>query len=157
MSVTQFHQRLRIAGAQAREALVQAAAARFKVRATQCEARAGRVIHLPTGRSIAYGALAADAAKLPLNPNPQLKAQSERRLSGQNLKRLDTPAKVDGSAIFGIDVRVSDMLFGAVRMAPTQTGKVIAVKNEAEILARPGVKAVVTAPFWPLPAPTTVI
>ena len=157
MSVTQFHQRLRIAGAQAREALVQAAAARFKVRATQCEARAGRVIHLPTGRSIAYGALAADAAKLPLNPNPQLKAQSERRLIGQNLKRLDTPAKVDGSAIFGIDVRVSDMLFGAVRMAPTQTGKVIAVRNEAEILARPGVKAVVTAPFWPLPAPTTVI
>lgn len=157
MSVTQFHQRLRVAGAQAREVLVQAAAERFKVRVTQCEAKQGRVIHLPTGRSIAYGALAEDAAKLPLNPNPQLKAPSERRLIGQNLKRLDTPSKVDGSAIFGIDVRVPDMLFGAVRMPPTQTGKIVAVKNEAEILARPGVKAVVTAPFWPQPAHTTVI
>jgi isoquinoline 1-oxidoreductase subunit beta len=157
MSMTQFHQRVRIAGAQAREALIQAAAARLRVRTTQCEAKNGRVTHLQTGRSIGYGDLARDAAKLPLNPNPLLKPASERRLIGQNLKRLDTPAKVDGSAIFGIDVRVPDMLFGAVRMAPTQTGKVVAVKNEAEILARPGVKAVVSAPFWPQPAHTTVI
>jgi isoquinoline 1-oxidoreductase beta subunit len=157
MSMTQFHQRVRIAGAQAREALIQAAAARLRVRVTQCEAKQGRVTHLQTGRSIGYGELAADAAKLPLNPTPQLKPASQRRLIGQNLKRLDTPAKVDGSAIFGIDVRVPDMLFGAVRMAPTQTGKFVAVKNEAEILARPGVKAVVSAPFWPQPAHTTVI
>jgi isoquinoline 1-oxidoreductase subunit beta len=157
MSMTQFHQRVRIAGAQAREALIQAAATRLRVRTTQCEAKNGRVTHLQTGRSIGYGDLARDAAKLPLNPTPQLKPASERRLIGQNLKRLDTPAKVDGSAIFGIDVRVPDMLFGAVRMAPTQTGKFVAVKNEAEILARPGVKAVVSAPFWPQPAHTTVI
>ena len=157
MSVTTFHQRLRVAGAQAREALVQAAASRFKVRATQCEAKQGRVVHAPTGRSFSFGELAEDASKLPLNPAPRLKAPSERSLMGKNLKRLDTPAKVDGSAIFGIDVRVPGMLFGAVRMAPTQTGKVVAVKNEAEILARPGVKAVVTAPFWPLPVHNTVI
>jgi isoquinoline 1-oxidoreductase beta subunit len=157
MSMTQFHQRVRVAGAQAREALIQAAAARLRVRVTQCEASKGRVTHLQTGRSIGYGDLARDAAKLPLNPTPQLKPASERRLIGQNLKRLDTPAKVDGSAIFGIDVRVPNMLFGAVHMAPTQTGKFIAVKNEAEILARPGVKAVVSAPFWPQPAHTTVI
>jgi isoquinoline 1-oxidoreductase subunit beta len=157
MSVTQFHQRLRVAGAQAREALVQAAASRLKVRATQCEAKQGRVIHTPTSRTISFGELAEDASKLPLNPTPRLKASSERSLMGKNLKRLDTPAKVDGSAIFGIDVRVPDMLFGAVRMAPTQTGKVVAIKNEAEILARPGIKAVVTAPFWPLPVHNTVI
>jgi isoquinoline 1-oxidoreductase subunit beta len=157
MSMTQFYQRLRIAGAQAREALIQAGAKRLGVRTTQCEAKKGRVTHLQTGRSIAYGDLAAEAAKLPLNPTPQLKLASERRLVGQNLRRLDTPAKVDGSAIFGIDVRVPDMLFGAVRMAPTQTGKVIAIRNEAEILARPGVKAVVRAPFWPQPAQTSVI
>jgi isoquinoline 1-oxidoreductase beta subunit len=157
MSMTQFHQRVRIAGAQAREALIQAAAARLRVRTTQCEAKNGRVTHLQTGRSLGYGDLARDAAKLPLNPTPQLKPASERRLIGQSLKRLDTPAKVDGSAIFGIDVRVPDMLFGAVRMAPTQTGKFVAVKNEAEILARPGVRAVVSAPFWPQPAHTTII
>jgi isoquinoline 1-oxidoreductase subunit beta len=157
MSVTQFHTRLRIAGAQAREALVQVAASRFGVRPTQCETKQGRVIHTPTGRSASYGDLAQDASKIALNPNPRLKAPSERSLIGKNLKRLDTPAKVDGSAIFGIDVRVPDMLVGAIRMAPTQTGKVVAVKNEAEILARPGVKAVVTAPFWPKPAHNTVI
>jgi isoquinoline 1-oxidoreductase beta subunit len=157
MSVTQFHARLRIAGAQAREALVQAAASRFKVRFTQCEAKQGKVIHTPTGRSVSYGELAEEASKIALNPNPRLKAPSERSLIGRNLKRLDTPAKVDGSAIFGIDVRVPDMLVGAVRMATTQTGKVVAVKNEAEILSRPGVKAVVTAPFWPRPTHNTVI
>jgi isoquinoline 1-oxidoreductase beta subunit len=149
MSVTQFTQRLRTAGAQAREALIQAAAARFKTRFTLCETKQGRVYHAPTGRSFSYGELAEDAAKLPLNPEPRLKSTSERTLIGKNLRRLDTPAKVDGSAIFGIDVRVPDMLFGAVRMAPTQTGKVIAIQNEAEIRMRPGVKAVVKAPFWP--------
>jgi isoquinoline 1-oxidoreductase beta subunit len=157
MSTTQFHARLRMAGAQAREALVQAAAARLGVRFTQCETSNGRVIHAPTGRSVSYGEVAAEAAEIPLNPNPRLKAPSERRLTGKNLRRLDTPAKVDGSATFGIDVKVPDMLIGAVRMAPTQTGKVVAIKNEAEIRARPGVKAIVTAPFWPRPAHNTVI
>lgn len=157
MSVTQFHNRLRMAGAQAREALVLVAAKRLGVRFTQCQTKEGRVIHTASGRSLSYGELVADAAKLPLNPNPRLKVPSERRLTGKNLKRVDTPAKVDGSAVFGIDVKVPGMLVGAVRMAPTQTGKVIAIKNEAEIKARPGVKAIVTAPFWPRPAHNTVI
>ncbi|MCK9913424.1 molybdopterin-dependent oxidoreductase [Microbacteriaceae bacterium K1510] len=157
MSVTQFHNRLRIAGAQAREALVLVAAKRFGVRFTQCHTKEGRVIHTGSGRSLSYGELVEEAATLPLNPNPRLKAPSERRLTGKNLKRVDTPAKVDGSAVFGIDVKVPDMLVGAVRMAPTQTGKVIAIKNEAEIKARAGVKAIVTAPFWPRPAHNTVI
>jgi len=157
MSVTQFHTRLRIAGAQAREALLRAGAARLGVRFTQCQTGDGRVIHPMSGRAIGYGDLAADAARIPLNPNPPLKPASERPLIGKNLKRLDTPAKVDGSAVFGIDVKVPDMLVGAVRMAPSQTGKVVAIKNEAEIRARPGVKAIVTAPFWPKPAHNTVI
>ncbi|MBN9083649.1 MAG: acylaldehyde oxidase [Rhizobiales bacterium 62-17] len=156
-STTVFHDRLRLAGAQAREALIQAAANRWRVRFTQCEAKNGRVIHTSTGRSLSFGDIAEEASKLALNPHPKLKSPSERSLIGKNLKRLDTPAKVDGSAIFGIDVRVPDMLFGAVWMTPTQTGKIKAIKNEAEILARPGVKAVVTAPFWPLPVHNTVI
>ena len=89
--------RLRLAGAQAREALVQAAADRWRVRSTQCEAKSGRIIHTPTGRSLAFGDIAEDASKLALNPHPKLKSPSERRLIGRNLKRLDTPAKVDGS------------------------------------------------------------
>ncbi len=157
MSVTQFHARLRIAGAQAREALLQAGAAKLGVRFTQCGTREGHVVHQMTGRTISYGALAADAARLSLNPNPRLKAASERSLIGRNLKRLDTPAKVNGSAVFGIDVMVPDMLVGAVRTAPSQTGKVIAIKNEAAIRARSGVKAIVTAPMWPKPVHNTVI
>jgi isoquinoline 1-oxidoreductase beta subunit len=156
-STTVFHERLRIAGAQAREVLIQAAANRWHVRATQCEAKLGHIIYTPTGQSLTFGEVAEDAAKLSLNSHPKLKSPSERSLIGKNLKRLDTPAKVDGSAIFGIDVRVPYMLFGAIWMTPTQTGKVIAIKNEAEILARPGVKAVVTAPFWPMPVHNTVI
>ena len=64
---------------------------------------------------------------------------------------------MDGSAVFGIDVMVPDMLVGAVRMAPSQTGKVVAIKNEAAVRARPGVKAIVTAPMWPKPVHNTVI
>lgn len=136
-SMTVFYDRMRLAGAQAREALIQAAANRWRVRFTQCEAKLGRIIHTPTGRSLSFGEVAEDASKLSLNPHPKLKPPSERTLVGKNLKRLDTPAKVDGSAQFGIDVRVPDMLFGAVWMTPTQTGKIIAIKNQAEILPAP--------------------
>jgi isoquinoline 1-oxidoreductase subunit beta len=135
MSTTQFYTRLRVAGAQAREALLHAGAAKLGVRFTQCETREGRVVHSMSGRSVTYGTLAAEAARLPLNPNPRLKPSSERSLIGRNLRRLDTPAKVDGSAVFGIDVMVPDMLVGAVRMAPSQTGKVVAIRNEAAVRA----------------------
>jgi isoquinoline 1-oxidoreductase subunit beta len=157
MSTTQFYTRLRVAGAQAREALLHAGAARLGVRFTQCETREGRVVHSMSGRSISYGTLAAEAARLPLNPNPRLKSASERSLIGKNLRRLDTPAKVDGSAVFGIDVMVPDMLVGAVRMAPSQTGKVVAIRNETAVRARPGVRGIVTAPLWPKPVHNTVI
>src|SRR5262249_23086137 len=67
-------------------------------------------------------------------------------LIGKPVARLDTPAKCDGTAVFGIDVAVPGMLNGAIRMAPAFTGRVIAIRNEAEIMKMPGVRAVVQIP-----------
>jgi len=146
MSATLFYERLRIAGAQAREVLTLTAARRLQVRPGQCYTENGRVYHGGTGRSLGYGELAGDAAKLPLNPTPRLKHEAAHRLIGKDLRRLDTPAKVDGSAEFGIDVRVPGMLYGALKMPPTVTGKVTGIRNADAVKAMPGVQAVVQAP-----------
>ena len=145
MSATLFYERLRIAGAQAREALVTVAARRFGVRTTNCVARDGRVSHPQSGRSLGYGELVAEAAKLPLNPHPHLKNEAAHALIGKPVARLDTPSKVDGSAVFGIDVKVPDMLIGAIRMAPTSGGTPLSVRNRDEIKSRKGVRDVVLA------------
>ncbi|SDP68402.1 isoquinoline 1-oxidoreductase, beta subunit [Ralstonia sp. 25mfcol4.1] len=146
MSATLFYQRLRIAGAQAREVLMIAAARRLQVRPGQCHTDKGRVYHGATGRSLSYGELAEEASKLPLNPTPRLKNEAAHKLIGKDLLRIDTPAKVDGSAQFGIDVKVPDMLYGALKMPPTVTGKVTGLRNAKAVMAMPGVKAVVQAP-----------
>ncbi|WP_322027205.1 xanthine dehydrogenase family protein molybdopterin-binding subunit [Burkholderia sp. BCC1977] len=145
MSATMFYTRLRIAGAQARSAFLRAGAARLGVRDTQCVTRDGRVIHAPSGRSLSYGALVDAAAKLPHDPQPRLKPESAHTLIGRPLHKLDVPAKVDGSAIFGIDVQVPGMLVGALTMAPTLNGRPTAVKNRDALRAMPGVADVVLA------------
>lgn len=145
MSVTMFYARLRVAGAQAREAFLHAGAHRLGVRPTQCATHQGRVVHVQTGRALSYGELVADVAKLPLNPNPRLKANSGQPLMGRPLHKLDVPAKVDGTAVFGIDVQVPNMLNGAIRMAPTLGGTTIAVRNHDAVRAMPGVVDVVVA------------
>ncbi|MEM5429454.1 xanthine dehydrogenase family protein molybdopterin-binding subunit [Cupriavidus oxalaticus] len=157
MSMTYFYERMRLAGAQARDVLVRAGARRLGVRSSQCIARAGRVIHPATGRSLGYGEVVGDATTLRINPRPRMKVPSEQTLIGKNLRRVDTPPKVDGSAIFGMDIEVPGMLLGAVRMAPSVTGSVVRIRNEAEIRQRPGVKAIVTTSLWPVATPNTVI
>ncbi|MBU9664785.1 molybdopterin-dependent oxidoreductase [Burkholderia multivorans] len=145
MSATMFYTRLRIAGAQARSAFLRAGAARLGVRDTQCVTRDGRVVHPPSGRSLSYGALVDDAAKLPHDPQPKLKPASAHTLIGRPLHKLDVPAKVDGSAIYGIDVQVPGMLVGALAMAPTLNGRPTAVHNRDALRAMPGVADVVLA------------
>jgi isoquinoline 1-oxidoreductase beta subunit len=142
MSTTALYARLRTAGAAARDVLVRAAAQRWNVEPAQCRTESGLVINA-RGETLSYGALAADAARLPLNPAPPLKAQSRFRLIGKPLPRLDTPSKCNGSAIFGIDVVVPGMLNAAIRTARAFSGQVTAIKNEADILRMPGVHAVV--------------
>ena len=100
----------------------------------------------PAARRLSYGELAPDAAKLPLSAAPPLKDSSRFRLIGKPVARLDTPAKCNGSAIYGIDVVVPGMLNAAIKTAPSFTGQVIAIKNETDILKMPGVRAVVKLP-----------
>ena len=133
---------LRRAGATARSMLVSAAAATWKVEPSSCRAANGAVIHGPTGRSLAYGALVDQAARLPVPGGVALKDPKDFKLIGTPAKRLDTPDKVDGTAQFGIDVRLPGMKFAAVAACPVFGGKLASV-DDAKAKAIPGVQQVV--------------
>ena len=146
MSTTTLYGRLRQAGAAAREVLTRAAAQRWRIDPAECRSEKGFVVNR-RGDRLAYGELAAEAAaRLPLNPSPTLKNPAHFGLIGKPLARLDTQAKCTGAAIFGIDVDVPDMLHAALKSAPSFVGNVLEVRNEAAILAMPGVRAVVKLP-----------
>jgi isoquinoline 1-oxidoreductase subunit beta len=145
MSTTALYKRLRIAGAAARDALVRTAAARWRIDVSQCRTENAAVISAH-GERLSYAELAADAARLRLKATPPLKQAQQFRLIGKPVARLDTPAKCDGSAVYGIDVVVPGMLNAAIRTARSFTGQVVAIKNEADILKQPGVHAVVKLP-----------
>src|SRR5262249_48758192 len=102
-------QPLRQAGAIARTMLVAAAAKRWNVDPAACPPQNGDVVHAPTGRRLAYGDLATDAARLPVPDKVALKSPKDFKLIGTPAKRLDLPAKVNGTAVFGIDVRLPGM------------------------------------------------
>jgi isoquinoline 1-oxidoreductase subunit beta len=142
MSTTALFERLRTAGAAARDVLTRAAAQAWNVDVAQCRTENGFVINA-RGEKLSYGQLAAAAAKLPLSAAPPLKERSRFQLIGKPVPRLDTPAKCNGSAVFGIDVVVPGMLNAAIKTARSFSGQVTAIKNEAEILKMPGVRAVV--------------
>ncbi len=133
---------LRRAGATARTMLVSAAAQTWKVEPSSCRAANGVVMHGPTGRSLAYGALVDRAALLPVPSGVALKDPKDFKLIGTPVKRLDTPEKVDGTAQFGIDVRLPGMKFAAVAVCPVFGGKVASV-DDAKAKAIPGVQQVV--------------
>src|SRR6516164_7151462 len=145
MSTTALSERLRTAGAAAREVLTRAAAQRWTIDVAQCRTENGFVINA-RGERLSYGELAAAAAKLPLSAAPPLKDSSQFHLIGKPVARLDTPAKCNGSAVFGIDVVVPGMLNAAIKTARAFSGQVTAIKNEADILKMPGVHAVVKLP-----------
>ncbi|WP_394887788.1 molybdopterin cofactor-binding domain-containing protein [Mesorhizobium sp. AaZ16] len=110
--------KMREAGATAREMLVSAAAARFKVQAGELVADGGVIAHKTSGRSLTYGEVAADAAKREVPSGIRLKDKSEWKLLGKPQPRTDMLAKVTGAPIFGIDVTLPDMLYGTVKMSP---------------------------------------
>jgi isoquinoline 1-oxidoreductase beta subunit len=117
---------LRKAAAAARTMLVDAAAKQWSVPAGACRAESGEVVHAGSGRRLGYGALVAAASKLPLPDLDKvaLKDAKNFKLVGKPLPRTDIPGKVDGSAQFGIDVRVPGMLFAVMERCPTFGGKV---------------------------------
>src|SRR6266404_4308227 len=117
-SVRVFYEPLRRAGATARTMLVAAAAATWKVDPASCRAQKGVVTHSPTGRTLTYGALADKAARLPVPAQVALKDPKDFKLIGTPAKRLDTPAKVNGTAQYGIDVRLPGMKIATVAASP---------------------------------------
>jgi isoquinoline 1-oxidoreductase subunit beta len=131
---------MRKAGAQAREMLISAAAQEWKVSRDTCKAENSTVVHSASGRKLSYGALATKAGKLPVPDNPPLKSEGYK-IVGQRLPRLDTPAKVDGSAVYGIDFRVADMKYAALARCPVFGGKVSSF-DDARAKQSPGVSFV---------------
>lgn len=115
---------LREAGATARIMLVEAAARRWRVEPSSCRAERGEVVHVPTGRRAAYAELATDAARLPVQREVQLKPPDAYRLIGTPARRLDTPAKVDGTAVFGIDARPPGVKIATLAQSPVFGGRV---------------------------------
>ncbi len=143
LSIIQCWQPLRQAGATARVMLIAAAARRWEVPPATCHAAGGAVIHDSSGRQLAYGALAAEAASLPVPVPPALKAAKDFRLIGRATRRRDTPAKVNGSAVFGIDARPPHARVALIAIAPVEGGRAIEPLASAVALAVPGVRQVV--------------
>jgi isoquinoline 1-oxidoreductase beta subunit len=124
-------QPLRQAGAAAKTMLVAAAAKKWNVDPASCRAQNGEVLHPSTGRSIKYGALAADAAAIPVPESVALKQPQDFKLIGTPAKRLDTPAKVNGTAVYGIDVRPPGVKIATLAQSPVFGGRVKSVDDTA--------------------------
>jgi isoquinoline 1-oxidoreductase beta subunit len=124
-------QPLRQAGATARTMLVAAAAKRWNVEPTTCRAERGAVLHPATARRLTYGELAADAARLPVPDKVALKEPKDFKLIGTPAKRLDLPAKIDGTAMFGIDARPPGVKIATLAQSPVFGGRVKRVDDTA--------------------------
>ncbi len=135
--------KLRTVGATAREMLIAAAAQKWNVPASSCVASGGVVT---SGFSKAtYGELAADAAKQKHSGKPTLKTKDQFKYIGKNIGRLDTPAKVMGTAQYGVDVREPNMLAASLAMSPVIGGKVRSFDSTAAKAVK-GVEAIVEVP-----------
>ena len=154
-SVQESWDKLRKAGATARTMLVSAAAQRWRVDPAQCHAENGTVVNA-RGNVLTYGELADSAAKLPQPKDVKLKPKSSFQLIGKSRPRIDTPGKVDGSAEFGLDVKLPRMLYAALAQSPVLGGQVKALDSGAaekmpgvrKVLLTPGGVVVVAEHFW---------
>jgi isoquinoline 1-oxidoreductase beta subunit len=135
-------QPLRQAGAVARTMLVLAAAKRWNVDPVTCRAQRGEALHVPTTRRLTYGELVADAAQMPIPNNVVLKRPENFKLIGTPAKRLDTPAKVNGTAVYGIDARPPGVKIATLAQSPVFGGRVKSV-NDAAAKAVKGVRQIV--------------
>ncbi|MBT2305090.1 xanthine dehydrogenase family protein molybdopterin-binding subunit [Variovorax paradoxus] len=146
-----YHQ---LAGAEARERLLLAAASLFNVPVQELRCNQGVITHLPTGRTTTYGKVASLAAGTP-HPNPRgirIKPPAEWTLMGTEQKNLDVPDKVSGKTVFGIDVKLPGMKWVAVKSCPVYGGKVKSYDFE-KIRKEPGV---ISAVEFPIPDPSLI-
>src|SRR3989442_649110 len=146
----------RKAAASAREMLKQAAANEWGVPVESVDTEEGAVVHRPTGRRLQYGQLVDKAQALPVPQNPTLKTPDKFRYIGKVVKRRDTPDKVTGRSIYGVDVQVPGMLVGSIERCPVFGGKVQTfdataakkIKGVKDVVQVSNGVAVVADNFW---------
>jgi isoquinoline 1-oxidoreductase subunit beta len=141
-SVRASQKKVQQVGASARERLIAAAASRWNVPASECKAAASVVTHQPSGRTLRYGELAADAAKVTLAKEPAIKTPAEFTFLPRAMPRVDVARKTNGSAKFGIDAQVPGMVFAAITACPVPGGKLKSV-DESVLAGAPGIVQVV--------------
>ncbi|HXS40764.1 MAG TPA: molybdopterin cofactor-binding domain-containing protein [Stellaceae bacterium] len=156
-SVRASQKKVQQVGASARERLIAAAAARWGVPASECSAASSVVTHTPSGRTLRYGEVAPDAAKIALNKEPDIKSPDKFTFAGKPMPRVDVIHKIDGSARFGMDAQVPGMVFAAIQQCPVPGGTLKSV-DESPAQGAPGVIKVVkldnavavvaTGTFW---------
>ncbi|HEX2198607.1 MAG TPA: molybdopterin cofactor-binding domain-containing protein, partial [Burkholderiales bacterium] len=138
---------MRVAGAQARRALIAGAAAHWGVAAAECVTEPSVVIHRPSGRKLGYGEIAALGAPVsglaPIDPAKDLKPANQYRLVGKGVPRVDVPAKTNGSARYGIDARLPGMAYATIVRGPLR-GSAPASSNADAVKKLPGMVDVVT-------------
>lgn len=145
-SVRAFYEPLRKAGATGRAMLLKAAALTWKVPESECKAEKGTVQHKPSGRSLSYGKLCLAAAKLEIPKDPQLKKETEFRYIGKPMARLDIPGKVEGKAVFGLDMSLKDLHYAVFARPPAYGAKAISFDQKAAEGVK-GVRKVVAGPM----------
>lgn len=151
-----WHDRIRRACAQARGALVQAAAERLGVAADTLSTAEGRVTHAASNRSVPYAELVEAASRLPLAEQPRIKPAAERRVTGRAAPRMDIPAKTNGSAIYGHDIRLPNMAYAVARLSPVfgaeldgfDRASISAIRGVIDVVALKNGVAVVAENSW---------
>jgi isoquinoline 1-oxidoreductase subunit beta len=141
-SVRASQQRMQQVGASARERLIAAAARRWNAPQSECTAASSVVTHGPSGRTLRFGEVAADAAKVVLAQEPAIKTPDQFTFIGKPMPRIDVVHKIDGSAKFGIDAQIPGMVFAAINACPVPGGKLKSVDDSA-LAGAPGVLQVV--------------
>lgn len=144
-SVRSSYDLMRKAGAAARSMLIEAAAKALDIPVNELQTDSGQIRHQQSGQTLTYGQLALQAARLEVPDNPPLKPATRFRYIGKPVKRMDSPAKTDGTAEFGIDVKVPGMLYAAVKQNPVLSSSISSIDTNP-ISALSGVVAVEQIP-----------
>ena len=144
-SVKGFWNPLRKAGAAVRLMLQKAAAQKWKIPIEECVAKSGYIYRKNSSQKLSYGELAEAAGKIDIPSDPPLKNSKDYNLVGRSIKRIDIPSKTNGSAQFGIDVRLPEMMYATIRQSPVFGGEVLSYDEDAAKSIR-GVKKVILIP-----------
>jgi len=130
-SIQNEFEKMRVMGASAKEMLVAAASKRWKIPVSACTARSGHITNTNTGDVLTYGDLVEAARSMPVPDRPRLKEPADFTIIGQPVARQDIPLKTNGTAKYGIDIRIEGLLYASIERSPVFLGKIKQVDDEA--------------------------